>query len=150
MAERVALVTISVYISLFTAVALGSGVNEVKNANSTRSRSNTILPPRNITFSCNSSDWGPAQTFCVNSLAAEYLTLPGLHYGHDVDWERFPQAKLWRQGDGLTWTDDLPICYHPPSVGDEKVNYSSFEASVRHYNLATTFCAFDNDGFSLE
>ena len=59
------------------------------------------------------------------------------------------QAALWKQGDGLTWTDDLPICYHPDSIGEEKVNYSSYVASVKHYGLATTYCAFDDDGYNL-
>ena len=138
---------------LLSKVAVGAedGSNKVYSSKPIWSiDDHTLLPLRNITFSCDSSDWGTAPTFCVNSLAAQYLTLPGLHFGHDVDWDRFPQASFWRQGDGLTWTDDIPICYHPPNVGAEKVNYSSFEASVRHYNLATTFCSFDNDGYSLE
>ena len=141
---------ILLHIPYLLAIVTGNGSYKMYTSKPIWSDKDTLLPLRNITFSCNSSEWGPAPTFCVNSLSAQYLTLPGLHFGHDVDWDRFPQTSLWRQGDGLTWTDDIPICYHPPSVGAEKVNYSSFESSVRHYNLATTFCSFDDDGFSLE
>ena len=106
----------------------------------------SIVDVLNISFSCNVADWGPAPTCCVNSTMAQYLPLSGEYFGHDVEWEKFPEAKLWRLGDGLTWTDDIPICHHNPSVGDEKVNISSFIASIRHYKLATTFCSWGNSG----
>ena len=104
-----------------------------------------IVVLRNISFSCNPKSWGAAPVYCVNSSMAQYLTLPGEKFGHDVDWVAFPEAALWKHGDGLTWTDDIPICHHNPSAASLD-NISSFIASIRHYKLATTYCSFDVDG----
>ena len=107
----------------------------------------SIVALRNITFSCNSSTWGPAPSYCVDSAMAEYLVLSGAHYGHDVQWSAFEDAALWKKGDGLTWTDDIPICHHNPhGVGHQVDNISSFIASIRHHRLATTYCTWDIDG----
>ena len=54
----------------------------------------SIVALRNITFSCNSSTWGPAPSYCVDSAMAEYLVLSGAHYGHDVQWSAFEDAAL--------------------------------------------------------
>ena len=105
-----------------------------------------IVELRNITYSCNASSFGPAPSYCVDSAMAQYLPLSGEHFGYDVEWEKFPEAQLWQLGDGLTFTDDIPICYHPPTVGAQKVNITSFIASIRHYKLASTFCSFGNLG----
>lgn len=70
---------------------------------------------------------------------------PGRHFGHDVNWDRFPEASLWRSGDGLTWTDDIPICYHS-NVPPRALNTSSFMAAVAHYGLATTYCSWPDVG----
>jgi alpha-galactosidase len=107
----------------------------------------SIVALRNITFSCNTSTWGPAPSYCVDSAMAEYLPLSGAHFGHDVQWDKFPEAVLWKKGDGLVWTDDIPICHHNPSAPEHQVdNISSFIASIRHYKLATTYCTWDVDG----
>jgi hypothetical protein len=79
-----------------------------------------LLGLRNITYSCNSSTWGPAYTYCVNSLAAHYLTLPGEHYAHDVDWERFPEVCRrhffcsFVGGSAAIWPVEI---YHVPLPG---------------------------------
>ena len=105
-----------------------------------------IVELRNITYSCNASSLGPAPSYCVDSAMAQYLPLSGKHFGYDIEWEKFPEAHLWQLGDGLTFTDDIPICYHPPTVGAQKVNITSFIASIQHYKLASTFCSFGNLG----
>lgn len=77
---------------------------------------------------------------------AQYLPLPGKYFGYDVQWGKYPEAALWKLGDGLTFTDDIPICHQNPSVGAQKINTSSFIASIRHYQLATTYCNWDDLG----
>eukprot|EP01052_Picozoa_sp_SAG31_P051594 SAG31_NODE_12325_length_949_cov_1.774118_1_plen_178_part_00 len=109
-----------------------------------------IVPHLNITFSCNASvARSAAPSYCVESQMARYLPLPGKYFGFDVQWDAYPEATLWQLGDGLTFTDDIPICYHRPSVGAEKVNITSFVASIRHYKLATTYCNWGNLGNDL-
>jgi hypothetical protein len=105
----------------------------------------TIVALRNISFSCDPKSWGTAAVYCVNSSMAQYLTLSGEKFGYDVDWAAFPEAALWKSGDGLTWSDDIPICHHNPSAASLD-NISSFITSIRHYKLATTYCSFDVDG----
>ncbi len=110
----------------------------------------SIVALRNVSWSCNTSDWGAAPTYCVNSAMAQYLPLSGMHFGHDVQWDRFPEAQNWKLGDGLTFSDDIPLCCNdPPSVGDQKLNYSSCTASIQHYRLATTYCNWGRSGEDL-
>ena len=131
-------------------ITAGAATSTVATAgisgSSSTAGSSSIVALRNVTWSCNQSDWGGAPTYCVNSRMAQYLPLSGKYFGHDVQWDRFPEAQKWRLGDGLTFSDDIPICYHQPAVGGEKVNYSSFAASIQHYRLATTYCNWGNSG----
>ena len=127
--------------------ASSSSSSSSSGSSSSSSSSSSIVAVRNVTFSCNTSDWGPAPTYCVNSEMAQYLPLSGKYFGHDVRWERFPEARNWRLGDGLTFSDDIPLCCNmPPSVGEQKLNHSSCTASIQHYRLATTYCNWGMSG----
>eukprot|EP00038_Savillea_parva_P012218 m.203072 g.203072 ORF g.203072 m.203072 type:complete len:811 (+) comp22013_c0_seq1:85-2517(+) len=113
-------------------------------------KQNPLVSRANISWSCDPHQWGPmAPTYCVATRAAEYLPLPGQHFGYNVNWTRFPDARLWQKGDGITFTDDIPICYHDPTAS-RALNTTSFIAAIKHYKLATTYCSWpDYDDFDF-